>query len=83
MYSYGPLHMDEQRQANQLEPTYKQLCTDTGCSPKDQPEAMDDREVWRESPREIRDDGVTLLLLLSLFFDWNKCLPKMIKSALK
>ena len=27
----------------------QQLCADTGCSPEDLPEAMDDREVWRES----------------------------------
>ena len=24
----------------------QQLCADTGCSPEDQPEAMDDRERW-------------------------------------
>ena len=27
----------------------QQLCEDTGCSPEDQPEAMNDREKWRES----------------------------------
>ena len=26
----------------------QQLCVDTGCSPEDQPEAMDDRLGWRE-----------------------------------
>ena len=26
-YSSGPLHMDGQRQDDQLEPVYKQLCT--------------------------------------------------------
>ena len=26
----------------------QQLCEDTGCSPEDLPEAMDDREEWRE-----------------------------------
>ena len=30
----------------------QQLCEDTGCSPKDLPEAMNDREGWRE--RESR-----------------------------
>ena len=25
-----------------------QLCEDTGCSPEDLPEAMNDREKWRE-----------------------------------
>ena len=40
MYSYGPPHMAEQKQDDQLEHTYKQLCEDTGCSPEDLPEAM-------------------------------------------
>ena len=37
----------------------QQLCTDTRCSPEDLPEAMDDREEWRERVRDIRADGVT------------------------
>ena len=41
MYSYGPPHIAEQKQDNQLE---QQLCEDTGCSPEDLPEAMNDRE---------------------------------------
>ena len=36
-----------------------QLCADTGCSPEDLPEAMDDREGWRERIRDIRADSVT------------------------
>ena len=32
----------------------QQLCADTGCSPEDMPKAMDDREVWRETVRNIR-----------------------------
>ena len=40
--------------------TYRQhLCTDTGCNPEDLPEAMDDREGWREGVRHICADGVT------------------------
>ena len=31
----------------------QQLCEDTGCSPEDQPEAMNDREEWREMVRDI------------------------------
>ena len=31
----------------------QQLCEDTGCSPKDLPEAMNDREEWRERVRDI------------------------------
>ena len=29
----------------------KQLCDDTGCNPEDLPEAMNDREMWRERER--------------------------------
>ena len=42
MFSYGPPHMAEQKQGNQL------LCEDTGCRPEDLPEAMNDMEEWRE-----------------------------------
>ena len=35
-----------------------QLCADTGCSPKDLPEAMNDREGWRERVKDIRADRV-------------------------
>ena len=37
----------------------QQLCADTGCSPEDPPEAVDDRERWRERIRDICADGVT------------------------
>ena len=36
-----------------------QLCEDTGCSPEDLPEAMNDREKWRESVRDIRATSTT------------------------
>ena len=40
--------------------TYIQkLCEDTGCSPEDLPEAMNDREKWRERVRDIRASGTT------------------------
>ena len=32
----------------------QQLCEDTGCSPEDLQEAMNDREMWRERFRDIR-----------------------------
>ena len=35
----------------------QQLCEDTGCSPEDLPEAMDDREKWRERVRDIHASG--------------------------
>ena len=34
----------------------QQLCDDTGCSPEDLPEAMNDREMWRE-----RGSGISVL----------------------
>ena len=37
----------------------QQLCADTECSSEDQPEAMDDREGWRERARDIRADSAT------------------------
>ena len=37
----------------------QQLCEDTGCSPEDLPEAMNDREKWRESSRDIHAGGTT------------------------
>ena len=37
----------------------QQLCKDTGCSPEDLPEAMNDREKWRERARDIRASGTT------------------------
>ena len=37
----------------------QQLWEDTGCSPEDLPEAMNDREKWRERVRDIRAGGTT------------------------
>ena len=38
--------------------TYIQrLCEDTGCSPEDLREAMNDREMWRKRVRDIRGSG--------------------------
>ena len=37
----------------------QQLCEDTGCIPEDLPEAMNDREKWRERVRDIRGSGTT------------------------
>ena len=53
----------------------QQFSADTGCSPEDLPEAMDDRVGWRERVRDIRADSVTwwwwyLLLLQKLLF-WS------------
>ena len=46
--------------AGQPARTYiQQLCEDTGCSPEDLPEVMNDREKWREMVRDIRANGTT------------------------
>ena len=37
----------------------QQLCEDMGWSPEDLPEAMNDREKWRERVRDIRASGTT------------------------
>ena len=37
----------------------QQLCEDTGCSPEDLPEAMNDREKWWQRVRDIRASGTT------------------------
>ena len=46
--------------AGRLVRTYiQQLCEDTGCNLEDLPEAMNDREKWRERVRDIRASGTT------------------------
>ena len=40
----------------------KQLYEDTECSPEDLPEAMNDREKWRERVRDIRACGTTMMM---------------------
>ena len=37
----------------------QQLCEDTGCSPEDLSEAMNDKEKWRERVRDIRASDTT------------------------
>ena len=37
----------------------QQLCEDTGCSPEDLPEAMNDRKEWQERVRGIWAGGMT------------------------
>ena len=43
----------------------QQLCEDTGCSPEDQPQAMNDREKWGERVRDIRTSGTTWWFIYS------------------
>ena len=37
----------------------QQLCEDTGCSPEDLPDAMNDKEKWQEKVGNIRASGMT------------------------
>ena len=53
----------------------QQLCDDTGCSPEDLPEAMNDREKWRERVRDIRASGTTWWWWY-IYFSWY-CRTKM------
>ena len=49
-------------------PTYiQQLCEDTGCSPEDLPEAMNDREKWRERVRDIPGSGMTWYIYVYIY----------------
>ena len=48
----------------------QQFCEDTGCSPENLPEAMNDKVEWRERARDIRADGMMeycYLTLINLF----------------
>ena len=50
----------DQAKAGQPARTYiQQLYEDTGCNPEDLPEAMNDKEKWRERVRNIRASGTT------------------------
>ena len=49
-----------QAKAGQPARTYiQQLCEDTGCSPEDLPEVMNDGEKWQERVRDIRVSSTT------------------------
>ena len=37
----------------------QEFCADTGCSPKDLPEVMDDRDGWQERVRDIHVNDMT------------------------
>ena len=44
----------------------QQLCDNTGCNPEDLPEAINDRETWRERVRDIRAGRTTWWMMKSL-----------------
>ena len=47
----------------------QQLCEDTGSCPEDLPNAMNDREMWRERVRDIRATGTTFMMMMMI----SKC----------
>ena len=53
--------------------TYIQkLCEDTGCSPEDVPEVMNDREKWRERVRDIHASGTTRwYIYIYIYIHWQ------------
>ena len=57
MYSYGPPHMH--KLDNQLEHTYTSYVRIQDVTLEDLPEAMNDREKWRERVRDVRASGTT------------------------
>ena len=48
----------------------QQLCADTGCSPEDLPEAMDNWEEWRERFKDIHAGGVAWWWYIWLLYLW-------------
>ena len=52
----------------------QQLCGDTGCIPEDRPEAMKDREKWRERVSDIRAGGTTSMMMMAICLGERKLL---------
>ena len=60
----------------------QQLCEDTGCSTENLPEAMNDREKWREKVKDIHASGTTwwwryvcmCMCVFSLFLSLHICI---------
>ena len=49
----------------------QQLCEDTGCCPEDLPEAMNDREEWRERVRDIRASARDMMMITYIISKQN------------
>ena len=73
MYSYGPpAYGQAKSRDDQLELTYiQQLCVDTGCSPEDLPEAMNDREKWRERVWDIHASDTDVMMMMMMMYVIN------------
>ena len=55
----------------------QQLCEDTGCGSEDLPEAMNDREGWWETVRDIHTDGTTRWWYIYIYNSCRYILLKM------
>ena len=51
----------------------QQLYEDTECSPEDLPEAMNDREKWRERVRDIRAMMMMMMILFNSIHSFPEC----------
>ena len=51
----------------------QQLCEDTGWSPEDQPEAMNDWEKWQERARDIRASSMTWYIYVYIYMEGMIC----------
>ena len=65
----------------------QQLCEDTGCSSEDLPEAMNNRKRWRESVRDIRADGINMMMMMMMNtfirkYDWYYVMYQEISRSL-
>ena len=55
-----------QAKSGQPARTYiEQLCEDTGCSPENLPEAMNNREKWRQRVRDIRSMRHDMMMMMT------------------
>ena len=60
MMTCGTIPTYGRAKAGQPARTYiHHLCEDTGCSPEELPEALNDKEKWRERVRDIHASGTT------------------------
>ena len=68
----------------------QQLCEDTRCCPEDLPEAMNDREKWKERVRDIRATSATwwwwwwwyYIILYCWFFTLQILLPEIRRKSI-
>ena len=67
MFSYEPLSHEWASVGRPVRIYQPQLCTDTGCSLEDLPEAMDDRDKWWERVREIHGSGTTWYIYIYIY----------------